>query len=105
MVDMQPNQTKNHCMDTSSDKWWKFHKITWTCLRRGNLRRETESLLTVTQNNAIRNNCVKVDNIQKNSKCRLCGDWNEIVNHISECSKLAKKEYKSMHDWVRKVIH
>ena len=28
-----------------------------------------------------------------------------MVNHIiSECSKLAQKEYKIRHDWVRKVI-
>ena len=29
-----------------------------------------------------------------------------LVNHvISECSKLAQKEYKSRHDWVSKMIH
>ena len=38
--------------------------------------------------------------------CRLCGDRDETVNHIvSECSKIAQKEYKSMPDWVGKVIH
>ena len=35
------------------------------------------------------------------NKCRLCG---ETVNHISECSKLAQKDYKSRYDWVGKVI-
>ena len=30
----------------------------------------------------------------------------ETINHIiSECSKLALKEYKARHDWVGKVIH
>ena len=30
----------------------------------------------------------------------------ETINHIiSECSKLAQKEYKARHDWVGKVIH
>ena len=29
-----------------------------------------------------------------------------MINHIiSECSKLAQKEYKNRHDWVGKVIH
>ena len=43
--------------------------------------------------------------MQQNSKCRLCGERDEMVNHIvSECSKLAQKEYKTMHDWVGKVI-
>ena len=31
---------------------------------------------------------------------------NNNINHIvSECSKLAQKEYKARHDWVGKVIH
>ena len=36
----------------------------------------------------------------------LCGDRGETLNHIiSECSKLAQKEYKTRHDWIGKVIH
>ena len=43
---------------------------------------------------------------QQNSRCRSCGDRDETINHIlSECSKLAQKEYKTRHDWVGKVIH
>ena len=42
--------------------------------------------------------------MQQNSKCRLCGDRNETINHISKCSKLAQ-EYKTKHDWMGKVIH
>ena len=43
---------------------------------------------------------------QQNNKCRHCGDRDETINHmISECSKLAQKEYKTRHDWVGKVIH
>ena len=31
--------------------------------------------------------------------CRLCDDRDETINHIiSECSKLALKEYKARHD-------
>ena len=37
---------------------------------------------------------------QQNSKCWLCGDRDETINHIiSECSKVAQKEYKTRHDW------
>ena len=44
--------------------------------------------------------------MQQNSKCRLCGDRDETINHIiSECRKLAQKENKIRHDWVGKVIH
>ena len=60
------------------------------------------------QNSAIRTNHIKVriNKTQQNNKCRLCGDRDEMINHIiSECSKLAQKEYKARHDWVGKVIH
>ena len=49
---------------------------------------------------------MRIDRTQQNRKCRLCGDRDETINHIiSECSKLAQKEYKIRHDWVGKVIH
>ena len=56
----------------------------------------------------IRTNHIKArtDKTQQNSKCRLCGDRDETINHIiSECSKLEQKEYKTKHNWVSKVIH
>ena len=84
------------------------HQKTWTWLRKGNLKRETESLLIATQNNAMRTNHIKarIDKRQQNSKCRLCGDRDEKINCIiSECSKLAQREFKARHDWVGKVIH
>ena len=44
--------------------------------------------------------------MQQNSKCRFCGERNEMINHIiNESSKLAQKEDKTRRDWVRKVIH
>ena len=84
------------------------HDKTWTWLRKGNFKRETESLLIAEQDNAVRTNHIKarIDKTQQNSKCRLCGDRDETINHIiSECSKLAQKEYKTRHDCVGKVIH
>ena len=77
------------------------HDKTWTWLRKGNLMRETESLLMAAQNNSIRTNHIKarIDKTQQNRKCTLCGDRDETINHIiSECSKLAQKEYKTRHD-------
>ena len=76
--------------------------------RKGNFMRETESLLIAEQNSVIRTNHIKarIDKTQQNSKCRLCSDRDETINHIiSECSKLALKEHKTRHDWVGKVIH
>ena len=84
------------------------HQKNWTWLRKGNLKRETESLQIVALDNAIKtnHNKARIDKTQQNSKCRLCGDRDETINHIiSECSKLAQKEYKARHDWVDKGIH
>ena len=68
-------------------------------------KKEIESFLKAAQDSAIRTNHIKarIDKIQQNSKCRLCGDRDETINHI--ISKLAQGEYKARHDWVGKVIH
>ena len=73
------------------------HEKTLTWLRKGNLKRETESLLIATENNAIRTNHIKarIDEMQKDSKRRLCGDRAQTINHIiSKC----QKEYMTGHD-------
>ena len=85
-----------------------LHEKTWTWLKKENFKRETESQLIAAQNNAIRTNQIKarIHKTQQNSKCKLCGDRDETLNHIiSECSKLAQKEYKTRYDWGCKVIH
>ena len=84
------------------------HEKTWTRRRKGKFMRETESLLIAAQNNAIRTNHIKarIEKTQQNIKCRLCGNRNETINHIiSECNKLAQKEYKARHDRLGKGIH
>ena len=36
----------------------------------------------------------------------MCGEKDETVNHlISECSKMAQREYKRRHDWVGRRVH
>ena len=84
------------------------HKKTWTWLGKGNFNREIESLLIAAQDNAVRTYNIKarIDKTLQNSKCILCGDRDETINHIKcECSKLAPKEYKTRHDWFGYVIH
>ena len=68
------------------------HEKTCTWLRKGNFKRETESLLMAVHNTAIRTNHIKarIDKTEQNSKCWLCCDKDETINHIiCECSKLA----------------
>ena len=72
--------------------------------RKGNFKRETESFLIATQNNAIRTNHIKarIDKTQQNSKWRLCGDRDETINHIiSECSKLAQSIRLDTIEWAK----
>ena len=83
-------------------------KKTWIGLKKGNLTRETESLLIAAQSNAIRTNQIiaRIDKTQQNCKCRFCGIRNETITYIiSVFSKLAQTEYKTRHGWVSKMIH
>ena len=41
---------------------------------------------------------MKIGDRQQNNKCRLCGNRDEIVNDISEYSKLPQNEYKTRHN-------
>ena len=45
------------------------------------------------------------DKTQQNSKCWLCDNRNETINHINECTKLPQKEYKTRRNWVGEGIH
>ena len=60
------------------------HEKTCTWLRKWNIKRESESLLIAALNNAIRTYQIKarIEKTQQNSKCRLCGDRDETINHI-----------------------
>ena len=48
---------------------------------KGNLQRETESLLIVAENRVMRNNCIKaiIDNISQNSKRWLRGERDKCL--------------------------
>ena len=77
-------------------------------LQEGSLKRETETLIMAAQGQAVRTNLVKakIDKTQEDSTCRMCGKADESINHLlSECSKMAQKEYKRRHDWIGRKIH
>ena len=81
---------------------------TWTWLKEGKLKSETESLIVAAQDQAIRKNYKKatIDSTQTDPKCRIGKQNNETISHIvSACPKLAQKEYKKRHDNVAKAIH
>ena len=65
----------------------------WPWLQKGKLKRKTEPLLMVAQDNAIRKiyTKVKINNTQESSKCKLCDERDERVNYIREPRELTQK--------------
>ena len=81
---------------------------TWWWLKKGDLKPETEALLCAAQEQAPRTNFVKlhIGRTVESPLCRLCGEKGEHITHlISECKKLAQKEYKRRHDNVASIVH
>ena len=81
---------------------------TWRWLNKGDLKGCTEALICSAQEQALRTNYVKfhIDKSIDSPLCRMCGAKSESVGHlVSECSKLAQKEYKRRHDNVARYIH
>ena len=61
-------------------------KKTWTWLRKGNRKRETESFRIAGQDNVIRTDYIKakIDKTQQNSNCRLYDDKDEKKREPAE---------------------
>ena len=80
----------------------------WQWLKRGSLKRETESLIIAAQDQALRTNHrkAKIEKQEVSSLCRMCQNKDETVTHlVSECSKMAQREYKGRHDKVASAVH
>ena len=80
----------------------------WQLIVRGDLKGCTEALICSAQEQALRTNYIKF-HIDKNAEsplCRMCGERVETISHlVSECGKLAQKEYKKRHDNVARYVH
>ena len=105
-LDSWTNKPMNgqHLRQTKED----MAKESWQWLKRGSLKRQTESLIIAAQDQALRTNYRKatIEKTTTCSKCRLCKDKDETVSHlISECSKIAQTEYKHRHDKVAAAVH
>ena len=80
----------------------------WSWLRCGDLKGCTEALVCSAQEQSLRTDYTKryIDKISDTPLCRMCGERGETISHlVSECSKLAQREYKQRHDNVAKYIH
>ena len=81
---------------------------TWKWLTNGELKKETEGLILAAQDQALRTKavCAKIDKTSTDSKCRLCKEKDETVDHlVSCCSKIAQTDYKERHNKVATMLH
>ena len=84
------------------------YKNTWRWMRKSDLKGCTEALICSAQEQSIRTNYIKY-HIQKTAESPLCkmrGTRNEAIPHIvTECEKLAQKEYNWRHDSAGRYVH
>ena len=77
-------------------------------MRKSDLKRCIEILICSAQQKSIRTNYImyNIDKTDKSPLCRMCGTRNDTISHIvSECGKVAQKEYKQKHDSVGRYVH
>ena len=83
-------------------------EASWDWLNKGDLKKETEGLITAAQDQALRTNAIKarVEKQDLSPLCRMCGAKDGTTHHlVCECSKLAQIEYKQRHDNVARIVH
>ena len=72
------------------------------------LKVETESLIVAAQDQALATRYRRfiIHKIPGTTKCRMCGLYDETVDHVvSGCPELAKLEYLTRHDKVCAQVH
>ena len=81
---------------------------TFLWLSKADLKAETESEIVAAQDQAIQKKyyATKILNTETDSKCRLCQQFDETIDHIiSACPILAKEQYIKRHDRVCAQLH
>jgi len=77
-------------------------------LSKGDLKAETESEIVAAQDQALQTKyyATKILDTETDSKCRLCQQFDETIDHIiSACLILAKQQYIKRHDRVCAQLH
>ena len=76
---------------------------TFFWLSKGDLKAETESEIVAAQDQVLQTKyyVTKILNTESDSKCRLCQQFDEAIDHIiSACPILAKEQYIKRYDRV-----
>jgi hypothetical protein len=77
-------------------------------LSKGDLKAETESEIVAAQDQALHTKyyTTKILDTETDSKCRLCQQFDETIDHIiSACPILANEQYIKRHDRVSAQLH
>ena len=77
-------------------------------LSKGDLKAETENKIVAAQDQALNTKyyATKILHTEMDSKCRLCQQLDETIDHIiSACPILAKKQYVKRHNRESAQIH
>ena len=75
---------------------------------KGDLKAETESEIVAAQDQALQKKyyATKILSTETDSKCRLCQQFDETIDHIiSACPILTKEQYTKRHDRVCAQLH
>jgi hypothetical protein len=81
---------------------------TFLCLSKGDLKAETESDIVAAQDRALNTKrcATKLLHTETDSKCRLCQQLDQTIDHIiSACPVLAKEQYVQRHNRVSAQIN
>jgi hypothetical protein len=81
---------------------------TFLWLTKGDLKAETESEIVASQDQALQTKyyATKILNTETDSKCRLCHQFDETIDHIiSACPILEQEQYIKGHDTVGAQLH
>ena len=77
-------------------------------LEKTNIRDNTEALIMAAQEQALKTRAIeaKIYHTRQDSKCRLCGENDETIQHIvSGCKKLAGTAYTERHNQVALIVY
>jgi hypothetical protein len=106
------NKWKNEVMHgqyiRNIDRQLISEEDTFLWLSKGGLKAETESEIVAAQDQAIQTKyyATKIVNTETDSKCRLCQQFDETIDHIrSACPILAKEQYIKRHNRVCAQLH
>ncbi|XP_068240020.1 uncharacterized protein [Palaemon carinicauda] len=91
----------SHTKELASDDFRQW-------LLRGELKKETEGMITAAQDQVLRTRYIQrmIGGNNISSICMNCNTKNKTINHIaSECPALAENQYQKRHDSVAKALH